>query len=148
MLSQFPGVLGARMLDEDMKKKRRINVSKNSVSLPLTARGSSYVAIAALRRITSLLYSPNSSLTTSTRKYREYINNMFGLLLAPFFASQALALATSPVVARSNSIPVTSLEKNVTTTSGSGNVAVAGSLAPFGNIGIGKYPIFFLSACD
>jgi hypothetical protein len=145
MLSQFPGVLGARMLDEDMKKKRRINVSKNSVSLPLTARGSSYVAIAALRRITSLLYSPNSSLTTSTRKYREYINNMF---LAPFFASQALALATSPVVARSNSIAVTSLEKNVTTTSGSGNVAVAGSLAPFGNIGIGKYPIFFLSACD
>ncbi|KAH7066083.1 hypothetical protein BKA63DRAFT_155023 [Paraphoma chrysanthemicola] len=38
---------------------------------------------------------------------------------------------------RASNIAITSLEKNVTTTSGSGNVAAAGSLAPFGDIGIG-----------
>ncbi|KAH7067176.1 hypothetical protein FB567DRAFT_258056 [Paraphoma chrysanthemicola] len=38
---------------------------------------------------------------------------------------------------RESTVAITSLEKNVTTTSGSGNVAAAGSLAPFGDIGIG-----------
>jgi hypothetical protein len=73
---------------------------------------------------------------------------MFGLLFVPLLATQALAFATPRVVARDNSVTITSLEKNVTSTSGSGNVAATGSLAPFGDIGIGKYLVFTLCPYD
>ncbi|CAN9438260.1 unnamed protein product [Alternaria alternata] len=38
---------------------------------------------------------------------------------------------------RANDVDITSLDKNVTSTSGVGNVAAAGSLTPFGDIGVG-----------
>ncbi|CAN9406627.1 unnamed protein product [Alternaria alternata] len=38
---------------------------------------------------------------------------------------------------RANDVDITSLDKNVTSTSGVGNVAAAGSLSPFGDIGVG-----------
>jgi hypothetical protein len=50
---------------------------------------------------------------------------------------QMLASATPHQHRRANGVDITSLTKNVTSTSGSGNVAAAGSLTPFGDIGVG-----------
>ncbi|KAH5324036.1 hypothetical protein HBI23_230930 [Parastagonospora nodorum] len=51
----------------------------------------------------------------------------------------ALAASATPLAAhkRDNTVAVTSLEKHVNATSGSGNVAAAGRLSPFGDIGTG-----------
>jgi hypothetical protein len=64
---------------------------------------------------------------------------MFSHLLLSFSLLHALASA-SPFAASEpdNSIAFTSLEKNMNSTSGSGNVAAAGKLTPFGDIGIGR----------
>jgi hypothetical protein len=86
--------------------------------------------------------------TPSTQNCRENKTNMFGLLMVPFLVTQALAFATPRVVARDNSVTIASLEKNLTSTSGSGNVAATGSLTPFGNIGIGKCLVFILCPYD
>ncbi|CAN9159539.1 unnamed protein product [Alternaria alternata] len=48
-----------------------------------------------------------------------------------------LASATPNQQRRANDVDITSLDKNVTSTSGVGNVAAAGSLTPFGDIGVG-----------
>jgi hypothetical protein len=64
---------------------------------------------------------------------------MLSQFLVPFLALQALAFVSPTVHARDNGVAVTSLEKNGTAISGSGNVAAAGSLSPFGDIGIGKF---------
>jgi hypothetical protein len=60
-------------------------------------------------------------------------------LLLAFLSLQALA-AANPFTARQrdNSVAITSLEKGVNSTSGYGNVAAAGNLSPFGDIGVGK----------
>ncbi|CAN9430222.1 unnamed protein product [Alternaria alternata] len=50
---------------------------------------------------------------------------------------QMLASATPNQQRRANDVDITSLDKNVTSTSGVGNVAAAGSLTPFGDIGVG-----------
>jgi hypothetical protein len=64
---------------------------------------------------------------------------MFTHIVIPFLALQALAFASPTVYALDNGVAITSLEKNGTSTSGSGNVAAAGSLTPFGDIGIGNF---------
>jgi len=52
----------------------------------------------------------------------------------------ALAASATPLAAhkRDNTVAITSLEKHVNATSGSGNVAAAGRLSPFGDIGTGE----------
>lgn len=65
-------------------------------------------------------------------------------LLVPFFAIGAFAFATPSVRAREDTLAITSLEKNVTATSGTGNVAAAGQLSPFGSIGIGNFGLLQL----
>ena len=77
------------------------------------------------------LYSP-------TPRPTHLITDMFyplSLILLAFHA------AATPLTAhaRDNSVAITSLEKNVTSTSGIGNVAAAGKLAPFNDIGIGVW---------
>ncbi|CAN9417037.1 unnamed protein product [Alternaria sp. RS040] len=62
---------------------------------------------------------------------------MFTKLAVSFLAIQMLASATPNQQRRANDVDITSLEKNVTSTSGVGNVAAAGSLTPFGDIGVG-----------
>ncbi|KAF9692012.1 hypothetical protein EKO04_010121 [Ascochyta lentis] len=62
---------------------------------------------------------------------------MFTTLFIPFLAMQVLASATSHQHPRANNVEITSLSKNITSTSGTGNVAAAGSLTPFGGIGVG-----------
>ena len=62
---------------------------------------------------------------------------MLAYILISYFVLNALAFATPITVARGSGVAITSLEKNVTSTSGSGNVAAAGNLTPFGDIGIG-----------
>ncbi|RAR15234.1 pyridoxal reductase [Stemphylium lycopersici] len=62
---------------------------------------------------------------------------MISYLVIPFFAMQMLASATPHQHRRAASVEITSLEKNVTSTSGSGNVAAAGTLTSFGDIGVG-----------
>jgi hypothetical protein len=51
----------------------------------------------------------------------------------------ALHAAATPSTThtRDKSLAITNLEKNVTSTNGTGNVAAAGRLAPFNDIGIG-----------
>ena len=66
------------------------------------------------------------------------ITDMFyplSLILLAFHA----AATPSTAHARDNSVAITSLEKNVTSNSGTGNVAAAGKLAPFNDIGIGMW---------
>ncbi|KAB2103853.1 hypothetical protein AG0111_0g7481 [Alternaria gaisen] len=62
---------------------------------------------------------------------------MFTKLAVSFLAMQMLASATPNQQRRANDVEITSLDKNVTSTSGVGNVAAAGSLTPFGDIGVG-----------
>ncbi|CAN9428402.1 hypothetical protein CC77DRAFT_1023625 [Alternaria alternata] len=62
---------------------------------------------------------------------------MFTKLAVSFLAMQMLASATPNQQRRANDVDITSLDKNVTSTSGVGNVAAAGSLTPFGDIGVG-----------
>ncbi|CAI9637622.1 unnamed protein product [Alternaria burnsii] len=62
---------------------------------------------------------------------------MFTKLAVSFLAIQMLASAAPNQQRRANDVDITSLEKNVTSTSGVGNVAAAGSLTPFGDIGVG-----------
>ena len=62
---------------------------------------------------------------------------MFNKAILPFFTLQMLASAMPQHHARASGVEVTSLEKNGTSTSGSGNVAAAGNLTPFGDIGVG-----------
>lgn len=52
----------------------------------------------------------------------------------------ALVASATPLAAhkRENTVAITSLEKHVNATSGSGNVAAAGRLSPFGEIGTGE----------
>jgi hypothetical protein len=61
----------------------------------------------------------------------------------------ALHASATPLSAhkQDNSLAITSLEKNVTSTSGTGNVAAAGNLAPFGNIGIGEHSAPKIAIC-
>ncbi|CAN9429422.1 hypothetical protein AA0113_g5030 [Alternaria arborescens] len=62
---------------------------------------------------------------------------MFTKLAVSFLAMQMLASAMPNQQRRANDVDITSLDKNVTSTSGVGNVAAAGSLTPFGDIGVG-----------
>lgn len=62
---------------------------------------------------------------------------MFAQFVLPFLAMQMLASATPHQHRRANGVEITSLTKNVTSTSGIGNVAAAGNLSPFGDIGVG-----------
>jgi hypothetical protein len=62
---------------------------------------------------------------------------MFTKLAVSFLAMQMLASATPNQQRRANDVDITSLDQNVTSTSGVGNVAAAGSLTPFGDIGVG-----------
>jgi hypothetical protein len=62
---------------------------------------------------------------------------MFTKLAVSFLAMQMLASAMPNQQRRANDVDITSLDKNVTSTSGVGNVAAAGSLSPFGDIGVG-----------
>ena len=62
---------------------------------------------------------------------------MLSHFFIPFFAMQMLVSATPHQHRRAGGVEITSLEKNVTSTSGSGNVAAAGNLTPFGDIGVG-----------
>ncbi|KAL1793891.1 hypothetical protein ACET3X_007312 [Alternaria dauci] len=62
---------------------------------------------------------------------------MFTRLVVSFLAMHMLALATPHQNRRANDVDITALDKNVTSTSGAGNVAAAGNLTPFGDIGIG-----------
>jgi hypothetical protein len=62
---------------------------------------------------------------------------MFTKLVLPFLAVQMLASATPQQHRRVGGVDITNLNSNVTSTSGSGNVAAAGSLTPFGDIGVG-----------
>ncbi|CAG5184818.1 uncharacterized protein ALTATR162_LOCUS11097 [Alternaria atra] len=62
---------------------------------------------------------------------------MFTKLALPFLAMQMLASATPHQHRRADGVDITNLNSNVTSTSGSGNVAAAGSLTPFGDIGVG-----------
>jgi hypothetical protein len=64
---------------------------------------------------------------------------MFSHFVVPFLVLQALAFASPTVHTLENGVAITSLEKNGTSTNGSGNVAAAGTLSPFGDIGIGKF---------
>lgn len=62
---------------------------------------------------------------------------MFGRTTISFLALQMLAAATPTKQRKDGGVQITSLDKNVTSTSGTGNVAAAGTLAPFGEIGVG-----------
>jgi len=62
---------------------------------------------------------------------------MFGHITISFLALQTLAAATPTKQQENNGVKITSLDKNVTSTSGTGNVAAAGTIEPFGNIGVG-----------
>lgn len=52
-------------------------------------------------------------------------------------AMQMSAFAAPQQQSGSSGVQITSLEKNATSTVGSGNVAAAGNLTPFGDIGVG-----------
>jgi hypothetical protein len=149
LLSQFLDSLGTRILEQNITKKRRIDLSKNLVLLLMTTRAFS-ISCDCSSSNTSVRRCIHPSLTNRINppKYRVNTNSMICLILIPFLASRALAFATPRVVARDSSVVVTSLEKNVTSTSGSGNVAAAGNLTPFGDVGIGTYSTCVLCACD
>ncbi|EUC27492.1 hypothetical protein COCVIDRAFT_98737 [Bipolaris victoriae FI3] len=62
---------------------------------------------------------------------------MFKLIVVSFVAMQMTAFAAPQQQSGSSGVQITSLEKNATSTVGSGNVAAAGNLTPFGDIGVG-----------
>ena len=62
---------------------------------------------------------------------------MFNQVIVPFLAMQMLAYGMPQQQPRASGVEITSLEKNGTSTAGSGNVAAGGNLAPFGTIGVG-----------
>ena len=62
---------------------------------------------------------------------------MFNKAILPFLDLQMLASAMPQQHPRASGVEITSLVKNGTSTDGSGNVAAAGNLTPFGDIGIG-----------
>jgi hypothetical protein len=74
---------------------------------------------------------------SETTSHHNVIETMFTRFVLPFLAMQMLASATPHQHRRANGVEITSLTKNVTSTSGSGNVAAAGNLTPFGDIGVG-----------
>ncbi|RMZ67933.1 hypothetical protein GMOD_00004014 [Pyrenophora seminiperda CCB06] len=63
--------------------------------------------------------------------------SMHGHITLAFLALHMLAAATPTKQRRDDGVNITNLGKNVTLTSGTGNVAAAGTLAPFGKIGVG-----------
>jgi hypothetical protein len=75
----------------------------------------------------------------TTGHFSDSNNTMFGQILFSFIALQTLACANPIVNTRDSSVAITSLEKSENSTSGLGNVAAAGHLMPFGEIGIGKF---------
>ncbi|CAA9963271.1 hypothetical protein PTMSG1_06639 [Pyrenophora teres f. maculata] len=60
---------------------------------------------------------------------------MLGQITLSFLALQMLAAATPTTQRRDDGVIVTNLGKNVTSTTGTGNVAASGNLASFGKIG-------------
>jgi hypothetical protein len=84
-----------------------------------------------------LLYKRSTVLPTCKNIVEYVIDKMFTKPVLPFFAMQMLASATPHQHRRANGVDVTDLNKNVSSTSGSGNVAAAGGLTPFGDIGVG-----------
>ncbi|CAE7187838.1 hypothetical protein CFE70_006696 [Pyrenophora teres f. teres 0-1] len=62
---------------------------------------------------------------------------MLGQITLSFLALQMLAAATPTTQRRDDGVIVTNLGKNVTSTTGTGNVAASGNLASFGKIGVG-----------
>jgi hypothetical protein len=69
---------------------------------------------------------------------------MFSQILS-LLALSTLACANPVFNARDRGVAITSLEKNVTSSSGSGNVAASGHLTPFGDIGIGRFLVTLYS---
>ncbi|KAI2488198.1 hypothetical protein Ptr902_02331 [Pyrenophora tritici-repentis] len=62
---------------------------------------------------------------------------MLGHITISFLALQMLVAATPTTQGGNDGVQITNLDKNATSTSGTGSVAAAGNLAPFGTIGVG-----------
>lgn len=59
-------------------------------------------------------------------------------VMTAFFLASLTSASPHQQRQTSSGVVITDLNQNVTTTGGSGNVAAAGTLSPFGGIGVGR----------